>query len=109
MIVRSSGVLHHAHQLVSVRQDEMKQALIRSWRSQLSACSRGARFRFVSTSSGSPSLQVFNDKIKWLQRERSAVNAKSSREVDYLRDEVAIRLCERLLVRELLRGHPLRP
>ena len=109
MIVRSSGLLNCAQRLGSVCQDEMKQALIRSWRSQLSPCSQGARLRFASTSSGSPSLQVFNDKIKWLQRERSATNAQSSREVDYLRDEVASRLCERLLVRELLHGHPQHP
>lgn len=43
-------------------------------------------------------LQVFNDKTKQLQRERSAADTEGSRKVDYLRDEVASRLCERLLV-----------
>ena len=44
-------------------------------------------------------LQVFNRNTKYLQKERAAVNIEDSRKVDYLRDEVAIRLCERLLVR----------
>lgn len=49
-----------------------------------------------------PTLQVFNDKAKLLQRERSASNAESSRKVDYLRDEIASRLCDRLLVLQSL-------
>ena len=44
-------------------------------------------------------LQVFNDNTKYLQRERAAADVEASRSVDYLRDEVADRLCERLLVR----------
>ena len=44
-------------------------------------------------------LQVFNDHTKQLQRERAAADVEASRKVDYLRDEVASRLCERLLVR----------
>ncbi len=43
-------------------------------------------------------LQVFNDNTKHLQRERAAADVEASRRVDYLRDEVADRLCERLLV-----------
>lgn len=43
-------------------------------------------------------LQVFNSNTKHLQRERAASHAEDSRNVDYLRDEVAVRLCERLLV-----------
>ncbi|KAF2139672.1 uncharacterized protein K452DRAFT_275150 [Aplosporella prunicola CBS 121167] len=46
---------------------------------------------------GAPSFDVFNRRTKLLQRERAASNAQQSREVDYLRDEVAFRLCERLL------------
>lgn len=41
---------------------------------------------------------VFNRKTKWLQRERAASDVETSRRADYLRDEVAGRLCERLLV-----------
>ena len=43
-------------------------------------------------------LQVFNSNTKHLQKERAASDAENSRKVDYLRDEVAVRLCERLLV-----------
>ena len=45
-----------------------------------------------------PMLQVFNDNVKHLQQERAARDVEASRRVDYLRDEVASRLCERLLV-----------
>ena len=47
---------------------------------------------------GAPMLQVFNSNTKHLQRERAASDAENSRKVDYLRDEVAVRICERLLV-----------
>ena len=43
-------------------------------------------------------LEVFNEKHKWLQRERAASKPEASRQVDALRDEIAARLCERLLV-----------
>ncbi|KAI9689709.1 MAG: hypothetical protein M1820_010079 [Bogoriella megaspora] len=46
---------------------------------------------------GNSSIEVFNENHKILQRERAASNADASRQVDYLRDEVARRLCERLL------------
>lgn len=48
---------------------------------------------------GPANLQVFNRNTKWLQRERAAANIDTSRRVDYLRDEAAARLCDRLLVR----------
>lgn len=47
---------------------------------------------------GSPTLQVFDRHAKYLQKERAAANVERSRQVDYLKDEVAIRLSERLLV-----------
>ena len=47
---------------------------------------------------GAPTLQVFNSNTKHLQRERAASDVEGSRKVDYLRNEVAVRLCERLLV-----------
>lgn len=40
---------------------------------------------------------MFNRHVKRIQRERSATNVEQSRQVDYLRDEIALRLCERLL------------
>lgn len=43
-------------------------------------------------------LQVFNRNTKFLQKERAASDVQNSREVDYLKEEVASRLCERLLV-----------
>lgn len=46
---------------------------------------------------GSPTALVFSNSTKYLQRSRAAANAEDSRAVDYLRDEVARRLCTRLL------------
>lgn len=46
---------------------------------------------------GAPIVEVFDSKTKWLHKERAARNVHQSRQVDYLRDEVAIRLCDRLL------------
>lgn len=54
--------------------------------------------RYASSAPGPATLQVFNDHTKHLQRERSAADPEGSRKVDYLRDEVAGRLTERLLV-----------
>ena len=47
---------------------------------------------------GAPTIDVFNRKVKHMQKDRAARNVEQSRNVDYLRDEVASRLCERLLV-----------
>lgn len=43
-------------------------------------------------------MEVFNRQTKHLQKDRAARNVEESRKVDYLKDEVAMRLCERLLV-----------
>ena len=51
---------------------------------------------------GNPSMEVFSHHQKWMQKERAAQNTEASRNVDYLRDEAASRLCERLLVRRLV-------
>ena len=51
---------------------------------------------------GAPTMEVFSNQHKWMQKERAAANVEASRSVDYLRDEVASRLCERVLVRSLL-------
>jgi NADH dehydrogenase [ubiquinone] 1 alpha subcomplex assembly factor 5 len=48
-------------------------------------------------SPGAPSVEVFSNRTKWLQKERAAASTQQSRQVDYLRDEVAARLCDRLL------------
>ena len=47
---------------------------------------------------GAPTLDVFNRNTKRLQKQRAAEDVETSRRVDYLKDEVAVRLCERLLV-----------
>lgn len=47
---------------------------------------------------GAATVEVFNSRTKWQQKERAARDVEGSRNVDYLRDEVASRLCERLLV-----------
>ncbi|KAJ4304822.1 hypothetical protein N0V90_000350 [Kalmusia sp. IMI 367209] len=46
---------------------------------------------------GAPTLEIFSQQHKWMQKERAAREVEASRGVDYLRDEVASRLCERLL------------
>jgi NADH dehydrogenase [ubiquinone] 1 alpha subcomplex assembly factor 5 len=43
-------------------------------------------------------MEIFSNQHKWQQKERAAANTELSRSVDYLRDEVASRLCERILV-----------
>lgn len=47
---------------------------------------------------GNPALEVFNRRTKWLQRERAGSNIELSRRTDYLRDEVAARMSDRMLV-----------
>ncbi|KAG9242301.1 S-adenosyl-L-methionine-dependent methyltransferase [Calycina marina] len=59
--------------------------------------SRQSRDYAVASSAGNPSLQVFNRHSKYMQKERAASNVERSRQVDYLKDEVALRLSERLL------------
>ena len=57
---------------------------------------------YAVQASGGPGFQVFNRRAKWLQKERAAANVEASRQADYLRDEIASRVCERLLVRSQL-------
>ena len=47
---------------------------------------------------GAPALEVFNHRTKYLQKDRAAKNVELSRKVDYLKEEVARRLTDRLLV-----------
>lgn len=48
---------------------------------------------------GRPTFEVFNRTVKHMQKDRAARDVEQSRQVDYIKDEVAKRLCERLLVR----------
>lgn len=54
--------------------------------------------RFYAVQSpGTPAVEVFNSAIKTLHKSRAAQNVDESRKTDYLRDEIALRLCDRLL------------
>lgn len=80
----------------------MKSALQRKVRATAlsrAAASASASRSYAFQASGAPVFEVFNRRTKWLQKERAASDVERSRQVDYLKDEVAIRLCERLLVR----------
>ncbi|KAF2772958.1 S-adenosyl-L-methionine-dependent methyltransferase [Teratosphaeria nubilosa] len=55
------------------------------------------RRAYAISAGGSPIAEVFDSRTKWLHRERFAADPAQSRQVDYLRDEVAARLCNRLL------------
>jgi hypothetical protein len=55
--------------------------------------------RYAVQAPGAPMMEIFSGQQKWLQKERAAADKETSRSVDYLRDEVASRLCERVLVR----------
>lgn len=59
---------------------------------------RHQRRNYAVTSPGAPRFQVFNRRTKWLQKERAGANAEEGRQADYLKDEVAMRLADRLLV-----------
>ncbi|EPE03770.1 methyltransferase domain-containing protein [Ophiostoma piceae UAMH 11346] len=64
-----------------------------------SRCRSTASRRGYAVQAGSkPVFDVFNRRAKWMQKERAAANVEAGRQADYLKDEVAIRLCERLLV-----------
>ncbi len=69
------------------------------WVPRLRLAPVGAQRRFYAfQTAGAPVFEVFSRRTKWLQKEKAAANVELSRQADYLKDEVAIRLCERLLV-----------
>jgi NADH dehydrogenase [ubiquinone] 1 alpha subcomplex assembly factor 5 len=77
----------------------MKSAVLRSFLSRPGIRPRGCISRHYAVQSpGSPTLQVFDRHVKFLQKERAALDKEQSRQTDYLKDEVAMRLSERLLV-----------
>ncbi|KAL5116424.1 hypothetical protein ACEQ8H_005660 [Pleosporales sp. CAS-2024a] len=53
--------------------------------------------RYAVQAPGAATFEIFSNQHKWQQKERAASNTELSRSVDYLRDEVASRLCERVL------------
>ncbi|KAI1427487.1 S-adenosyl-L-methionine-dependent methyltransferase [Xylaria sp. FL1777] len=58
---------------------------------------RPTRRSYAFQAATPPIHQVFNRRTKWLQKERASHDVENSRIADYLKDEVAIRVCERLL------------
>lgn len=48
-------------------------------------------------------FQVFDRKVKCMQKDRAASNVEESRTVDYLKDEIAARVADRLLVKSNLK------
>ncbi|KAK4249777.1 S-adenosyl-L-methionine-dependent methyltransferase [Corynascus novoguineensis] len=56
-----------------------------------------ARRTYAFQAPGGAVFKVFNSRAKWHQKERAAANPELSRQADYLKDEVAMRVCERLL------------
>lgn len=58
-----------------------------------------ARRAYAFSAPGGAVFKVFNSRTKWMQKERAAADPELSRQADYLKDEVAMRVCERLLVR----------
>ena len=72
-----------------------------AYRSQsLAPCPRRfARRGYALHAPSAPVFQVFNRRTKWLQKERAATNVELSRQADYIKDEIASRVCDRLHVR----------
>ncbi|GAB7353106.1 hypothetical protein MBLNU459_g3648t1 [Dothideomycetes sp. NU459] len=66
----------------------------RAFQSRLASYTRRG---YAVQNPGAPSISVFSNQAKYLQRSRAAADVKESRTVDYLRDEIATRLCTRLL------------
>lgn len=56
---------------------------------------RHTRRTYVTTPQA---FNVFDRKAKLLQKDRAASNVEESRTVDYLKDEIAARVADRLLV-----------
>ncbi|KAI0911365.1 S-adenosyl-L-methionine-dependent methyltransferase [Ustulina deusta] len=65
---------------------------------------RSTRRSYAFPAATPPIHQVFNRHTKWLQKERASHDVENSRVADYLKDEVAIRVCERLL--DIKREYP---
>lgn len=73
-----------------------------------SLCALINRRSYAVQAAGAPRFQVFNRRTKWLQRERAASNPDEGRQADYLKDEIAMRVSERLLVSAVRGSSPRR-
>ncbi|KAK4133099.1 S-adenosyl-L-methionine-dependent methyltransferase [Trichocladium antarcticum] len=65
--------------------------------SRPSLTSPATRRTYAFHAPGGAVFNVFNSRAKWLQKQRAAADPELSRQADYLKDEVAMRVCERLL------------
>ena len=75
----------------------MRPPALRPWL-HISALRRlPAQRSYAVQAPGAPALQVFNERAKYLQKERAGKDTENSRKTDYLKDEVAQRLVDRLL------------
>lgn len=75
----------------------MRPGALRPWL-HISALRRRPGLRsYAVQAPGAPTLEVFNQNVKFLQKERAATHIEHSRSADYLKDEVARRLVDRLL------------
>ena len=75
----------------------MRPVALRPWL-HITALRRRPQLRsYAVQAPGAPTLQVFNQDIKYFQKERAATNIEHSRSADYLKNEVARRLVDRLL------------
>ena len=75
----------------------MRPVALRPWLPVSALKRRPARRFYAVQAPGAPTLEVFNQNIKYLQKERAATNVEHSRSADYLKNEVARRLVDRLL------------
>ncbi|KAI7859632.1 S-adenosyl-L-methionine-dependent methyltransferase [Circinella umbellata] len=55
------------------------------------------RRHYATAAHGAANFQVFNRDVKRMQKDRAASNVETSRTVDYLKDEVAARVADRLM------------
>lgn len=75
----------------------MRPLALRPWLPVAALRRRPTRRFYAVQAPGAPTLEIFNQNIKILQKERAATNVEHSRESDYLKNEVARRLVDRLL------------
>lgn len=95
----SSQLWKSTNNFASIKSTIMKPATLRPFLPRPAVRRRTCISRnYAVQSPGSPTLQVFNRHTKYLQKERAAANVVRSRQTDYVKDEVAVRLSERLLV-----------
>ncbi|KAI0455065.1 S-adenosyl-L-methionine-dependent methyltransferase [Xylaria acuta] len=86
-----------AHQTTQICRHTSSSRLLR-------AIAGRTRRSYAFQAAAPPVHQVFNRRTKWSQKERAARDVENGRTADYLKDEVAIRVCERLL--DIKRRYP---